>query len=35
MAQLNKAVVALRVSITKVWGYSNAFGRKDAEEVTA
>jgi adenosylmethionine-8-amino-7-oxononanoate aminotransferase len=35
MAQLNKAVEALRVSITKVWGYSNASGRKDAEEVTA
>jgi hypothetical protein len=35
MAQLSKAVEALRASITKVWGYSNASGKKNADEVTA
>jgi adenosylmethionine-8-amino-7-oxononanoate aminotransferase len=35
MAQLNKAAEALRVSITKVWGCSNASGKENADEVTA
>src|SRR6266481_1796610 len=35
MAQLTKAVEALRASIIEVWRCSNASERKDAEEVTA
>jgi len=35
IAQLNKAVEALRASITEVWRCSNASTRKNAEEVTA
>jgi len=35
IAQLTKAVEALRASISKVWRCSNASARKDAEEVTA
>ena len=35
IAQLTKAVEALRASITKVWRSSNVSARKDAEEVTA
>ena len=35
IAQLTRAVKALRVSITKVWRRSSAFARKNAEEVTA
>jgi adenosylmethionine-8-amino-7-oxononanoate aminotransferase len=35
IAQLTKAVEALRVSITKVRRCSEAAARKDAEEVTA
>jgi adenosylmethionine-8-amino-7-oxononanoate aminotransferase len=34
MAQLSKAVEALHASIAKVWRYSTASGRKDAEKVT-
>jgi adenosylmethionine-8-amino-7-oxononanoate aminotransferase len=35
IAELTRAVEALRVSIMKVWRRSSAFGRKNAEEVTA
>src|SRR5947209_16497027 len=35
IGRLTKAVDALRASITIVWRASNAFARKDAEEVTA
>ena len=35
MAQLTKAVEALRAAIIEVWRCSNASERKDAEEVTA
>ena len=35
MAQLRKAVEALRSSIIEVWRWTNSSGRKDAEEVTA
>ena len=35
MAQLRKAVEALRASIIEVWRWTNSSGRKDAEEVTA
>ena len=35
IAQLTRAVEALRVSIMKVWRRSSAFARKNAEEVTA
>ena len=35
MAQLRKAVEALRTSIIEVWRWTNSSGRKDAEEVTA
>ena len=35
IAELNKAVEALRASITEVWRCSNASTRKNAEEVTA
>ena len=35
IAQLTRAVEALRVSIIKVWRRSSAFARKNAEEVTA
>jgi adenosylmethionine-8-amino-7-oxononanoate aminotransferase len=35
MAQLRKAVEALRASIIEVWRCSNASGREDAKEVTA
>jgi len=35
MAQLRKAVEALRSSIIEVWRWTNNSGRKDAEEITA
>jgi len=35
MAQLIKAVEALRAAIVEVWRCSNASREKDAEEVTA
>src|SRR5207249_6488746 len=34
MAQLRKAVEALRTSIIEVWRWTNSSVRKDAEEVT-
>jgi adenosylmethionine-8-amino-7-oxononanoate aminotransferase len=35
MAQLRKAVEALRTSIIEVWRWTNTSGRKDVEEITA
>jgi hypothetical protein len=35
IAELTKAVEALRASITEIWRYCNASTKKNAEEITA